>query len=212
MTGDQYPGLCRSSPRWRHRQRPVCRCRREQPCCRCSRVRIPGSPRSACGRRRNSCQSSCRPRCRRRRVCRSRRSRAKRYQGRAGQSANSRARWARILRHTVLTVSDRGGSREKGRPDRGDSDLHPHCRVLLEAEGHDPYSSVSGHAILPRDSSVRKWWHFRIECHDLIVLFGGPGGMCGNASRLLWGQWSTADGIRPGPVTEERGAFVPQKP
>jgi len=35
---------------------------------------------------------------------------------------------------------------------------------------------------------VRKWWHLRIECPDLIVLFGGPGGMCGNAPRLLWGQ------------------------
>ena len=36
--------------------------------------------------------------------------------------------------------------------------------------------------------------------------------MCGNASRLLW-----ANGLLPteygrGPVTEERGAFVPQKP
>jgi hypothetical protein len=46
---------------------------------------------------------------------------------------------------------------------------------------------------------VRKWWHLRIECSDLIVLFGGPGGMCGNAPRLLWGKWSAADGIRPGP-------------
>jgi hypothetical protein len=36
---------------------------------------------------------------------------------------------------------------------------------------------------------------FRLE----IDLFGGPGGMCGNAFRLLWGQWSTADGMRPGP-------------
>jgi hypothetical protein len=33
----------------------------------------------------------------------------------------------------------------------------------------------------------------------------GPGGMCGNASRLLWGQWSTADGIRPGPSHREAG-------
>jgi hypothetical protein len=50
---------------------------------------------------------------------------------------------------------------------------------------------------------VRKWWHLRIECLDLIVLFGGPGGMCGNASRLLWGQWSAAEGIRPGPSHRE---------
>ena len=29
---------------------------------------------------------------------------------------------------------------------------------------------------------VRKWWQLRIECPDLIVLFGGPDGMCGNTT------------------------------
>ena len=59
---------------------------------------------------------------------------------------------------------------------------------------------------------VRKWWRLRIECPNLIVLFGGRGGMC--ATRL--GSYGR-NGLLPteygrGPVTEERGAFVPQKP
>jgi hypothetical protein len=55
--------------------------------------------------------------------------------------------------------------------------------------------------------------NLRIECPDLIVLFGGAGGMCGNASRLLLGAMvycrrNTAGARSP----RSRGAFVPQKP
>src|SRR5438477_1468518 len=39
-----------------------------------------------------------------------------------------------------------------------------------------------------------------------------PAGCAATRLGSYGGKWSAADGIRPGPVTEERGAFVPQKP